>query len=91
MWPFYFCYFYVRVAELVPASKVGTATSIVAFSDGLAAAGSSYLLTGVMGATGMTSVQVWPVFGVVLIVTIAVSVIWIAATRKKAAPSPSIG
>lgn len=90
MWPFYFCYFYVRVAELVPASKVGTATSIVAFSDGLAAAGSSYLLTGIMGATGMTSVQVWPVFGVVLIVTIAVSVIWIAATHKKAAPSPSI-
>ena len=44
----------------------------------------------IMGATGMTSVQVWPVFGVVLIVTIAVSVIWIAATRKKAAPSPSI-
>lgn len=89
VWPFYFCYFYVRVAELVPASKVGTATSIVAFSDGLAAAGSSYLLTGLMGSMGMTSVQVWPVFGVVLIVSVIVSLVWIAATRKKAVPSQS--
>lgn len=87
VWPFYFCYFYVRVAELVPASKVGTATSIVAFSDGLAAAGSSYLLTGLMGATGATAVQIWPVFGVVLIIVIAVSVVWVAATRKNAAPA----
>ncbi|HIS41167.1 MAG TPA: MFS transporter [Candidatus Aphodovivens avistercoris] len=87
MWPFYFCYFYVRVAELVPASKVGTATSIVAFADGLAAAGSSYLLTGLMGSLGMTSVQVWPIFGVTLIVVVAISMIWVAAMRKKTAPA----
>lgn len=89
MWPFYFCYFYVRVAELVPAAKVGTATSIVAFADGLAAAGSSYLLTGLMGSLGTTSVTVWPIFGVVLIITVVVSMIWVAAARKKAAPAQS--
>lgn len=89
MWPFYFCYFYVRVAELVPAAKVGTATSIVAFADGLAAAGSSYLLTGLMGSMGATSVEVWPIFGGVIIITVIVSLVWVAATRKKAAPAQS--
>ena len=82
-WPFYFCFFYTRCTELVPASRAGTATSIVAVSDGAAAAGCSYLLTGLMGATGMTSVQVWPVFGIVLIIVGVVSCLWFAATRKK--------
>lgn len=90
VWPFYFCYFYVRVAELVPSSKVGTATSIVAFSDGLAAAGSSYLLTGLMGGLSATSVQVWPIFGIVLFVTIAISVIWVVSTRKKATSTTAV-
>lgn len=83
MWPFYFCYFYTRCTELAPASKAGTATSIVAFSDGLAAAGCSYLLTGLIGATGGTSVTVWPVFGIILIVVGLVSCLWFLATRKK--------
>ena len=61
----------------------GTATSIVAVSDGLAAAACSYALTGLMGATGMTSVQVWPVFGVILIIVGVISYIWFFATRKK--------
>lgn len=81
-WPFYFCYFYVRVTELVPASKAGTATSIVAFSDGLAAAGSSYLLTGVVGATGLTAVQAWPIFGYVLIAVAVVSLVFVLSMRK---------
>ncbi len=81
-WPFYFCYFYVRATELVPASKGGTATSIVAFSDGLAATGSSYLLTGLVGATGMSAVQAWPVMGYILIAVAIVSVIYLLAFRK---------
>ena len=81
-WPFYFCYFYVRVTELVPASKAGTATSIVAFSDGLAAAGSSYLLTGIVGATGLTAVQAWPIFGYVLIAVAVVSLVFVLSMRK---------
>lgn len=83
VWPFYFCFFYTRCTELVPASKAGTATSIVAVSDGLAAAGCSYLLTGMMGATGGTSVSVWPAFGIILLVVGVVSCIWFVATRKK--------
>lgn len=82
MWPFYFCYFYVRCTELAPASKAGTATSIVAFSDGLAAAASSYLLTGLMNATSMSSVAVWPIFGVILIVVIVVSLPMLLKNRK---------
>ena len=84
VWPFYFCFFYTRCTELVPASRAGTATSIVAVSDGAAAAGCSYLLTGLMGATGMNSVGVWPIFGVILIIVGVVSCIWFVATRKKA-------
>ena len=82
-WPFYFCFFYTRCTELVPASKAGTATSIVALSDGLAAAGCSYLLTGLIGATGLTSVALWPTFGIVLFIVGAISIVWFVATRKK--------
>ena len=85
MWPFYFCYFYVRVTEIAPASKAGTATSIVAFSDGLAATGSSYLLTGLIGVTGTTAVAVWPTFGVILIVVGIISAIYVATHFKKQA------
>lgn len=82
-WPFYFCFFYTRCTELAPASRAGTATSIVAVSDGLAAAACSYVLTGLMGAMGATSVQVWPVFGVILVIMGVISCIWFFATRKK--------
>ena len=85
MWPFYFCYFYVRVTEIAPASKAGTATSIVAFSDGLAATGSSYLLTGLIGVTGTTAVAVWPTFGVILIVVGIISASYVATHFKKQA------
>ncbi len=89
-WPFYFCFFYTRATELVPASRAGTATSIVAVSDGAAAAGCSYLLTGLMGATGMTSVAIWPAFGVTLIVVGVISCLWFFATRKKSAVKKSV-
>ena len=82
-WPFYFCFFYTRCTELAPASRAGTATSIVAVSDGLAAAACSYALTGLMGATGSNSIQVWPVFGIILIIVGVISCIWFFATRKK--------
>ncbi|MDY5662498.1 MAG: hypothetical protein SPG07_07805, partial [Coriobacteriales bacterium] len=55
----------------------------VALSDGLAAAGCSYLLTGLIGATGLTSVALWPTFGIVLFIVGAVSIVWFVATRKK--------
>lgn len=87
-WPFYFCYFYVRATELVPASKGGTATSIVAFSDGLAATGSSYLLTGLVGATGMTSVGVWPIMGYILVAVAVVSIIYLLAFGRKPVANP---
>lgn len=82
-WPFYFCYFYVRVTELVPEERAGTATGTVAISDGLAAAGCSYFLVGLMDGLGMTSVQVWPIIGVLLAVVLAVSFVWTLAARKK--------
>lgn len=82
-WPFYFCYFYTRCTELAPASRAGTATSIVAVSDGLAAAGCSYALTGLMGTMGATSVQVWPIFGGILVVMGVISCVYYFATRKK--------
>lgn len=81
-WPFYFCYFYVRVTELVPEERAGTATGTVAIADGLAAAGCSYFLVGLMEGLGMTSVQVWPVIGVVLAAVLVVSFVWTLVKRE---------
>ena len=82
LWPTYFCYFYTRCTELVPASKAGTATSIVALSDGLAATLCSYLLTFCMGITG-SAVSAWAVPGVILIVTGVVSLVVFMGKRAK--------
>lgn len=82
LWPTYFCYFYTRCTELVPASKAGTATSIVALSDGLAATGCSYLLTGCMGVMG-SAVAAWIVPGIILIATGVVSVIAFMGAKGK--------
>ena len=57
----------------------------MAFSDGLAATGSSYLLTGLIGVTGTTAVAVWPTFGVILIVVGIISAIYVATHFKKQA------
>ena len=84
MWPTYFCYFYTRCTEIVPAAKAGTATSIVALSDGLAATACSYLLTGCMGIMGTDAVGAWIVPGIILIATGIVSVIaFVGAKNKK--------
>lgn len=82
-WPFYFCYFYAYCTELVPAHRAGTATGIVALSDGLAAAACSYLVVGLMDATGMSCVQVWPLFGVALLAIAVVSAVAYFAKHKK--------
>lgn len=82
-WPFYFCYFYAYCTELVPAHRAGTATGIVALSDGLAAAACSYLVVGLMEATGMNCVQVWPLFGIALLAIAVVSAVTYFAARKK--------
>lgn len=55
----------------------------MAFSDGLAATLCSYLVTGLMGATGMNCVQLWPIFGVGTLITLAISVVYWMLTRKK--------
>ena len=84
MWPTYFCYFYTRCTEIVPAAKAGTATSIVALSDGLAATACSYLLTGCMGIMGTDAVGAWIVPGIILIATGIVSVVaFVGAKNKK--------
>lgn len=82
-WPFYFCFFYVHCTELVAPSKAGTATSFVAFANGLAATGSSYLLTGLVGFTGGNAVTVWPVFGVAFLVIAAVSLVAVVLYGKR--------
>lgn len=82
-WAYYFCYFYVRVTQLVPENRAGSATGVVAFSDGLTATLCSYLVTGLMGATGMNCVQLWPIFGVGTLITLAISVVYWMLTRKK--------
>jgi MFS family permease len=89
-WPFYFCYFYAHCTELVPGNRAGTATGIVALSDGLAATLCSYLLTGLIGATGMNSVQLWPYFGIVLIAVAVISIVAHFAKAKKGAEAVSI-
>ena len=83
MWPTYFCYFYTRCTELVPAAKAGTATSIVALSDGLAATACSYLLTGCMGVMGTDAVGAWIVPGIILIIAGIVSVVAYMGSKGK--------
>jgi MFS family permease len=82
LWPTYFCYFYTRCTELVPASKAGTATSIVALSDGLAATLCSYLLTFCMSITG-SAVSAWAIPGIIMIVTGVVSLVVFMGKRAK--------
>jgi len=84
-WPFFFCYFYSHATAVSPANKAGTATSIVAAANGVAVTASSYLLMGLIGATGGTSLTVYPYFGVVMLATVVVSAIAFVASRKRAA------
>ena len=74
-WPFFFCYFYSHCTAISPANKAGTATSIVAAANGVAVTASSYLLMGSIGATGGTSLTVYPYFGIVMIAAAVVSTV----------------
>ena len=75
-WAFYFCFFYTYCTELVPNAKNGMATSVVAASNGLAVSASSQTLTYAMAATGLTSFQLYPAFGCVMLVVLVLSVLW---------------
>ena len=82
-WPFFFCYFYSHATAISPASKAGTATSIVAAANGVAVTASSYLLMGSIAVTGGTSLDVYPYFGIVMLVAFVVSAIAYALGRRK--------
>ena len=83
-WPFFFCYFYSHCTAITPASKAGTATSIVAAANGVAVTASSYLLMGLIGATNGTALTVYPYFGaVMLIVTVVSAAAYLASKRRK--------
>lgn len=82
-WPFFFCYFYSHCTAISPASKAGTATSIVAAANGAAATASSYFLIGSMSITGGTSLTVYPFFGAVMLGAAVVSTVAYFATRRR--------
>ena len=83
-WPFYFCYFYTRCTEIVPGTKAGTATGIVALSDGLGAALCSYFIIWLIGSVGGGNVlAVWWIPGVILIAAAVVSAIHYFTVGKK--------
>ena len=89
-WPFYFCYFYTRCTEIVPATKQSTATSIVAAADGLAVTASSFLLTGTIAMTGGNCLDAYQVFGfAMLAIAIASSLAAIARVAKRKSPLES--
>lgn len=66
-----------------PRAKAGTATSIVALSDGLAATACSYLLTGCMGLMGTNAVGAWIVPGIILLATGVVSLVAYMGSKGK--------
>lgn len=84
-WPFYFCFFYTHCTELVPEDKKGVSTSIVAAANGLAVTACSHVLTGAMAATGGTCTDVYPLFGTIMLVVLAVSVVWKARVGVRVA------
>ena len=87
-WPFYFCYFYTRCTEIVPATRQSTATSIVAAADGLAVTASSFLLTGTVAATGGNCLDAYQVFGFAMMaIAIASSLAAIARVAKRKSPA----
>ena len=83
-WAFYFCFFYTYCTELVPSAKNGMATSVVAASNGLAVSASSQTLSYAMATTGLLSFQLYPVFGCMMLVVLALSILWgIYRARKR--------
>lgn len=83
-WPFFYCYMYTHVTEIVPQNRQGLATGTIAVVDGLASAGCSYLLTISEDIMGVTScIPVWPIMGWILLVVAIVSVIYYVSTRRR--------
>lgn len=74
-WPFYFCFFYTFCTEIVPTSRAGLSTSIVASANGLAMAASSQVLTYALDVSGGGCAQVYPIFGCALIGILAISIL----------------
>lgn len=74
-WPFYFCFFYTFCTEIVPDSKAGLSTSIVASANGLAMAASSQVLTYALDVSGGGCAQVYPIFGCTLIGILTISIL----------------
>ena len=86
-WPFYFCYFYTRCTEIVPATKQSTATSIVAAADGLAVTASSFLLTGTIAVTGGNCLDAYQVFGFAMMaIAVASSLAAVARVARRKSP-----
>lgn len=74
-WPFYFCFFYSYCTEIVPPTKTGLSTSIVASANGLAMAASSQVLTFALGISSGGCAQVYPVFGCMLLGILVISLL----------------
>lgn len=83
-WMAYMSYFFTRCVELAPSSKAATATAIVAVGDNIGGGLCAFVVTALLGATGMNTVGLWPCFGVAGIILAAVSVFFYVATKNKA-------
>lgn len=73
-WPFYFCFFYTNCTEIVPPSKAGLSTSIVASANGLAMAASSQVLTYALGVSNGGCAEVYPMLGCILLGILVISI-----------------
>lgn len=73
-WPFYFCFFYTNCTEIVPPSKAGLSTSIVASANGLAMAASSQVLTYALGVANGGCAEVYPMLGCILLGILVISI-----------------
>lgn len=82
-WPFYFCFFYTFCTEIVPATKTGLSTSIVASANGLAMTASSQVLTFSLDITGKGVSFVYPIFGGALIAILIASISWQLITKQR--------
>ena len=82
-WAFYFCFFYTYCTEIVPTTKTGMATSVVATSNGLAVSASSQVLTYSMAVTGFASYELYPTFGALMVLILVLSILWGALPFRK--------
>lgn len=82
-WMVYMSYMFAHPTDLVPASKGATAISIVALGDNFGGGLCSFVLMGIIGATGMNCVQLWPYFGAVAIAIAVISAVYYIAINKK--------